>query len=224
VDDPAFFGAEVRGGDKYRQLNGFKGILDWDANNTDHTNIVFLTGSGGSLARYSLNPGIYHCPADIYTRMEWGARMLRCRSLSMNGFIEGGTYGPEAGSTWFPAWRAYQKESGITVPRPSNLIVFVDEHPDSINDGWWITEVGANLTSNPGYWEDMPASYHNRACGFSFADGHSEMHKWRRNKSYVPVRQGDSICGTIDDPGSTDIMWTIQHVSAPLDSIGGIGL
>ena len=28
-------------------------------------------------------------------------------------------------------------------------------------------------------WEDLPASYHNDACGFSFADGHSEIKKWR---------------------------------------------
>ena len=25
---------------------------------------------------------------------------------------------------------------------------------------------------------DAPATYHNGACGFSFADGHSEIHKW----------------------------------------------
>ena len=25
---------------------------------------------------------------------------------------------------------------------------------------------------------DTPASYHNGACGFSFADGHAEIHRW----------------------------------------------
>ncbi|HZQ47506.1 MAG TPA: H-X9-DG-CTERM domain-containing protein, partial [Verrucomicrobiae bacterium] len=25
---------------------------------------------------------------------------------------------------------------------------------------------------------DIPASYHNGACGFAFADGHAEIHKW----------------------------------------------
>jgi prepilin-type N-terminal cleavage/methylation domain-containing protein len=200
-----------------------KGILSWDANNTDNTNIFYLTGAGGSLGIYSRNPGVYHDPADIYTCSEWGQQMLRCRSLSMNGFIEGGAYGHEAGSTWYPAWRAYSKESDITVPRPSNLVVFVDEHPDSINDGWWITMVGADLNTNPGEWEDVPSSLHNRACGFSYADGHSEIHKWRVASTVVPVRK-DYLPGTISAPHSQDIMWMIQHVSAPLDSIGGVGL
>src|SRR5207302_8474038 len=37
-------------------------------------------------------------------------------------------------------------------------------------------------------WQDIPASYHNGACGFSFADGHSEIKKWRSAASKFPVR------------------------------------
>ena len=59
-------------------------------------------------------------------------------------------------------------------PKPSNLWVFVDEQPDSIKDGWLIISWQmANV------WNDLPVSYHNRACGFSFADGQCEIHKWR---------------------------------------------
>jgi len=90
------------------------------------------------------------------------------------------------------------------------------EHPDSINDGWWITEVGANLAANPGAWEDLPASYHNRACGISFADGHSEIHKWVVDSTVQPVKKVN-YNGTISALGSQDIMWTIQHVSAPVN-------
>jgi prepilin-type N-terminal cleavage/methylation domain-containing protein/prepilin-type processing-associated H-X9-DG protein len=196
-----------------------KGVLSWDSNNTDNTNIFFLTGGGGLLGPYSRNPGIYHCPADVYTCMEGSRQMLRVRSLSMNGFVQGGAYGTASTSTWYPAWRAYNKTSDITVPPPVNLIVFVDEHPDSINDGWWITTVGASLAANPGVWEDLPASYHNRACGFSFADGHSEIHKWLVGSTCQPVIKVN-YNGSIDAPGSRDIMWTIQHVSAPLNSMG----
>ncbi len=194
-----------------------KGVLSWDANDTDNTNIFFLTGAGGLLGSYTRNPAIYHCPADIYPCTEWGRKMSRCRSLSMNGFIQGGAYGASSISTWYPAWRAYNTMSDISIPRPVNLIVFLDEHPDSINDGWWITEVGANLKSNPGVWEDLPSSLHNRACGFSYADGHSEIHKWRSPGTYQPVTY-IYINGTVNVPTSQDqdILWTIQHVSAPL--------
>ncbi|MED5380923.1 MAG: hypothetical protein VYC47_00005, partial [Verrucomicrobiota bacterium] len=50
---------------------------------------------------------------------------------------------------------------------------FVDEHPDSINDGWNIM----NPTSDA-VWVDFPANYHNGACGYAFADGHAEIKKW----------------------------------------------
>jgi prepilin-type processing-associated H-X9-DG protein len=54
---------------------------------------------------------------------------------------------------------------------------------------------------------DVPATYHNGACGFAFADGHSEIHKWvdqamkskratqvqfhNGDNGNIPCRQGD---------------------------------
>ena len=35
---------------------------------------------------------------------------------------------------------------------------------------------------------DVPASYHNGACGYGFADGHSEIHKWLADRTKAPVR------------------------------------
>src|SRR5260370_2839250 len=96
----------------------------------------------------------------------------------MNGYIEGGVFIPSTGtapnqSIWSGGgFTAYNKISDIVRPPPNNLFVFLDEHPDSINDGFFLTDM------DPYYWLDLPASYHNRACGFSFADGHAEIHKW----------------------------------------------
>jgi hypothetical protein len=194
-----------------------KGVLSWDDNNTDNTNIFFLTGGGGLLGPYSKNPGIYHCPADIYACRMYGQKMLRVRSVSMNGYLQGGAYGLAAGSTWYPAWRAYNKMSDITIPSPVDMMVFLDEHPDSIDDGWFITQVGSTLTANPGVWDNLPASSHNGADGISFADGHSEIHKWRVSSTVQPVRYID-VCSTIDVSTSQDqdILWVVGHVSAPL--------
>ena len=203
-----------------------KGILSWDVNDTDNTNIFYLTGAGGLLGTYTRNPLVYLCPADIYPCEMYGQKMLRCRSLSMNGFIQGGAYGNISVSTWYDTWRAYNKMTDFTVPKPVNCIVFLDEHPDSINYGWWITEVGGNLTTPAGVWEDVPSSLHNGACGISFADAHSEIHKWRNAPLSTGLKvQYIYLNGTvpISPKADYDNLWTIQHCSCPVDS-QGIGL
>jgi len=188
------------------------GGMSFDANHLDNTNTLKLANAliGPYCARQFK---IYHCPADVYTCSMNGQAVPRVRSMSMNGFVEGDAYKGKKtagqGSIWFPAWRAYTKLSDITKPSPSDLIVFFDEHPDSINDGWAITGV-ETLTS----WTDIPASYHGNSCGFGFADGHSEVHKWREGSTAQPVqkisRNGFPV------PTSRDIQWMTQHVSAPL--------
>jgi prepilin-type processing-associated H-X9-DG protein len=60
------------------------------------------------------------------------------------------------------------------IERPSETWVTIDENPVSINDGWFVCE--GTLTSA---WTDAPATYHNNAGGVSFADGHSEIKKWK---------------------------------------------
>jgi prepilin-type processing-associated H-X9-DG protein len=80
--------------------------------------------------------------------------------------------------------------------------VFIDEHPDSINDGYF--------DNNPdsGYWGDIPACYHNGACGFSFADGHSEIKKWRsRTSKYTAVQFVYPNVMAFDAAGIQDFNW-----------------
>jgi len=160
-----------------------EGWEDFNVNNTDNTNRLFLTNA--KLGPYTKNIGIYKCPADIYPCLIAGKKMARVRSVSMNGFIEGGAYGNDANnSLWYPGWYSYNQMYDIRHPPPSKLWVFVDEHPDSINDGWLITSI-TELNS----WNDLPASYHNGACGFGFADGHAEIKKWLEKSTLVPITQ-----------------------------------
>ena len=190
-------------------VNGWE---DFTVNNTDNTNLIKLANA--LIGPYcNKQTKIYHCPADIYTCKEGGQDLLRVRSMSMNGFVEGDAYRGRKpnprGSIWYSTWRAYTKLSDITKPVPSDLIVFADEHPDSINDGWMITNV-----TDPNNWEDIPASYHGNACGFGFADGHSGTHKWRQSSTAVPVLKQQR--NGFPAPGSKDLQWMIQHVSALL--------
>ena len=70
------------------------------------------------------------------------------------------------------AYRQFLKQSDV--PNPANTWLTLDENPDTVNDAFFIASDQKNNSS----WGDVPASYHNGACGFSFADGHAEIKKW----------------------------------------------
>lgn len=163
------------------------------------------------------NLGVYKCPADNFLaplqRMQgWTARP---RSMSMNAYF--GPYNPtwiNPGNNFFPTYRQFLKLS--TVPQPVNMFVFIDEHPDSINDGYFLNDANpATLAS----WGDLPASYHGGACGVSFADGHSEIHKWRSSKvTILPVRLSSGFQAfpfTVDPNARIDANWMTAHTSVP---------
>ena len=96
----------------------------------------------------------------------------------------------------------------MVVPGPANLWVFLDEHPDTINDGGFAVQMNSQT------WVDMPANYHNGACGFAFADGHSEIHKWVNRNKIPPVRyQALSGFGGNTAPNS-DVVWIQERTSA----------
>ena len=183
------------------------GWLDFTVNHADNTNTVFLTKS--KLGPYTQSVGIYRCPADNFLCKVGGKDVLRVRSVSMNGFLEGYAYGNSPGSTWYPDYFAFNKMTDIINPAPSSLWVFDDEHPDSINDGWEITNV-----TDRNSWTDLPASYHNRAGGFNFADGHSEIKSWKAKSTEVKVKRQQYNGFPIADKNYIDIDWMIAHSSA----------
>ena len=63
-------------------------------------------------------------------------------------------------------------------PGPSRLWVLVDEDVHSINDAAFC------FGMEQPEWIDAPGAAHNGACGFAFADGHSEIHRWLGRPSY----------------------------------------
>ena len=79
-----------------------------------------------------------------------------------------------SGRSWADGgmWRQFLKQT--QVPNPAKTWLTLDENPDNINDAFFI----ASSSQSNSTWGDVPASYHNGACGFSFADGHAEIRKW----------------------------------------------
>ena len=105
--------------------------------------------------------------------------------------------------------------SDILVPPPSTLWVMVDEHADSINDACMIGIINSGES-----FGDLPASYHNGACGFGFADGHAEIHAWLEAATKVPVIATGADAGYINarwqeiNTTSPDVQWMFQHSTA----------
>ena len=78
--------------------------------------------------------------------------------------------------------------------------------PDSINDGAFFN------AQNNAQWIDLPSNYHNNGCGFSLADGHSEIHKWTASVTTFPIRVSDFSRTSLSmtDP---DFMWVTERTS-----------
>ncbi len=153
------------------------------------------------MAHYvSSNLTIYRCPGDIVPSQN-GQRL---RSYSMNGQIGA----PYYGSQFNPGWRTYTNETDLVCPSPKDAFVFCDEHPSSINDGLFVASL-----STPQY-TDLPASYLEGGCGFSFADGHAEVHKWRSRFVFLPVVANQTPNFPILSSGSDlDWVWLRDHSS-----------
>lgn len=158
------------------------GWLDWSTS-TDNTNVLFLLEP-----RYAILAGyfgkqknVYQCPADKYASPAQRARgwSSRVRSVSGNIYVgkgNGWANGPgytAGGPNNLSIYRGAARSSDLIIPGPAQTWVYMDEHPDSINDA------GAFPPNSANNIPDAPATYHNGAAGFAFADGHSEIHKWR---------------------------------------------
>ena len=159
---------------------------------TDATNSDLMVE--GLLGPYvSKNRGIFRCPADSSTATINGANYARVRSISMCAQLG---HNNKIG-----------KITQIIDPVPTMKWVFIDEHPDSINDGYFLVRSDVNRAAR---WTDLPASYHNQAGGLAFADGHAEVHKWRDQNTLKPIERTD-LNHDIQAPGSVDVDWIQQR-------------
>jgi prepilin-type processing-associated H-X9-DG protein len=92
------------------------------------------------------------------------------------------------------------------IPNPAEIYVFLDEHPDTINDGFFMNRW--EIYS----WGNLPASYHNGAANLSFADGHMESHRWALEETRRPPEKG-GVGGTFEPLGHTDFDWLKERTS-----------
>jgi len=200
-------------------------VMDWTTA-AQNTNTAYL--QEGLLGAYMANAvASYKCPADIYLSAAQQSAHFnqRVRSYSMNCFMGyfshcgncvNGTAGsgPDPtyqGQDWaYTDWPQYLKTSRIV--QPADIYVFLDEHPCSINDGYFTS--GQSTPSAPTGWGDTPASYHNGACGFTYADGHSGIHRWQAKATVAPVQPNNPWAPpAITGNDYRDRIWLCLHAA-----------
>lgn len=186
------------------------GWLDWGLS-SDNTNTIFLTEERyARLGKYlGKNKDVFRCPADVYASPQQRARGWSNRARSISGNIGIGAGNAETGPWEGPPnrpngiYKHIRKTSEFSFPSPTETWVFVDEHPCSINDAGFFNP---SATA----WIDQPATYHNGAAGFAFADGHSEIHKWMDSLKTTRAQKVDTGRTAPDAParaGDRDIQW-----------------
>jgi prepilin-type N-terminal cleavage/methylation domain-containing protein/prepilin-type processing-associated H-X9-DG protein len=179
--------------------------LDWSAKRDNWDPLLTIDKS--PLRKYTANNHqIWRCPSDIgMVRGVGGKKVPRVRSQSMSQVFDFGA--------WLPAdkYKTYSRLSNIDVP--TKTWVMMDEHPDSINDAaFGVTMAEPNATT--GQIVDYPAAYHNGAAGLSFADGHSEIRKWKGSAIKPRVTYG-RIGLTTKPAGDSlnDIKWLSENTT-----------
>lgn len=176
------------------------GSMDWTASSDNTNAAIMIDPTVSALANDLKSVGVFKCPADHYqSPANPGPRV---RSISMNAALGGKpTIMNQDGHDHI----AVTKISDI--PKPTECFVTLDEHPDSIND--CVFHVIEGLRPQTAQWRDLPASYHNGAAGFSFADGHSEIHKWHDSRTIQPIKYTDWQVTSVRS--SEDYVWVDEH-------------
>ena len=108
-------------------------------------------------------------------------------------------------------WATFGRTSDTLAPGPSKLWVLVDEDAWGLNDAAFA--FGMQEPNGAPQWLDFPGTYHNDGCGFAFADGHSESHRWLYGQS----KSGNTHSNgrTITDPNDhNDWLWMRARTSA----------
>jgi prepilin-type N-terminal cleavage/methylation domain-containing protein len=144
----------------------------------------------GTIGIYANAAKVYHCAADTYSDPTY--HVLRVRSCSANANVDG--TGTGNGHHTFKKFSDFNGQLAA-----SDCYVFLDENPESLNDGWFVANVGGTPTVN-----DTPAVNHGKFSSLSFADGHAELHEWHG------VYLHDTTPGTA---GDADTIWMAQHAT-----------
>ena len=186
--------------------NWVTGWLDpRQANNTDNTNTLLLASSQwASIGPDTQSARLYRCPASSILVQEGNQYYPLVRTVSMSGWMGYNS------SLWNPGYQLFRKTTDLVRLSPTDALAFMDERDDSIDDGYFAIDMVVSQLAN------LPAGYHAGAGAVTFADGHSEIHRWRSREvlasqptSTVTVKHEFQAVAA-DNP---DLLWLRAHAT-----------
>ena len=113
-------------------------------------------------------------------------------------------------------YATFGKQADFRNVSGAQIFLMADENPLSLNDG------GLAATAD---WEDgslslidYPSDLHARGCGFSFCDGHAEVHRWVGSKICITAGHTDPGKQPVSPGGTdwTDATWLARAASKKL--------
>jgi len=203
-----------------RRTNWFDGGLNFNGGNRSNWDINQDMVKSPLWNYVGKSPAVFKCVADkSMVKVPGQGTLPRVRSISMSQVFGHGEWLNKMLASWPPGqkvWRIYDKQSAIVIPAAT--FVFVDEHPDSINDAAFASASTGAYAKGTAQIIDFPAAFHNGACGFSFADGHAEIHKWRGSKiKNAPIRYTGTMALNVPaDDSWVDVAWMADNATVPV--------
>ena len=187
--------------------NWVNNVMSWELD-ADNTNTVLLTVGG--LGPYVDGVAkIFKCPSDtalsqVQREAGWTERV---RSVSMNAMLgNAGEFMKAQVNTNNPHYRQFLRMADVA--QPSRIFSFIEEHPDSINDGYFLNRFYSSK------WIDLPASYHNGGANVAYVDGHVEWHGWRHASTKPPAQPDAAGLPMSIPPGQFgDFDWLLSQTS-----------
>ncbi|MDB6109680.1 MAG: hypothetical protein JWR69_1430 [Pedosphaera sp.] len=157
---------------------------------------------------------IWRCPADRSSVVVNGETKPRVWSMSMNlwvgGFAGADGYCSDGDGVTVGGslWRVYLKSSDMNDPGPARTFLLMDMREDSIDWGNFAPDMRGwpDQPEEIGFY-DLPGSYHHRAGGLSFADGHAEIKRWQDDRTMPPLVKDGLVPDQFRSPNNRDVLW-----------------
>ena len=187
-------------------LNWVNNVMTWELE-AENTNVALV--ANGGLGPYVGGTKVYKCPADsvLSDLQKEAGWVARTRSYSMNAMVgNAGDFTKDGNNVNNPYHQQFFKLGQINAP--SQIFVFIEEHPDSIGDGYFLNKVYR------AEWNDLPASYHNGSANLAFADGHMESHRWKHGSTRPPARPDAALLPlSISASERADFDWLMERTT-----------
>lgn len=165
-------------------------LADWRSGMSEQQKIDAI--KGGAMWPYVKSLQLYKCPT-VTKIVRGGTHENIMRTYSVSDAMNC--------KDW-PSMNAKMIKKRLEIPNPAYRMVFVDDGGTITSAlGGWTVEVTQER------WWDPPPVRHGDGTTFSFADGHSEYHKWKDPRTIEFGKRIPPTAFSPQQPGNEDIQW-----------------